>query len=313
MSDLEFFIGLEDRLFFPTEVLCVRNNGLGHQDVWVAGKYGWSLTSIDSETLSRDYRRVSVANLIEGLWDNKLELEKRVGELEGIIHNELSALEQEGEDDEAKPHPYAFYTKETSLEEIWNWLQSNLGINLRYYSAWLGCYRHRGYHNEHHIKECLDALLDPVFPFDSQDEFNDVVIALFMHDIVCEAGSKSNEYLSAMLAEDWFKGLDSQRIQSIKVMILSTDDNHKNPRRLGNIVRDCDRSILSSDWGRYRAYANGIYKEYSAVCSMSDYYSGRSQFLNELLLNDVYIYLDEGDAKNNIVRELKHLSNGLLP
>jgi predicted metal-dependent HD superfamily phosphohydrolase len=174
----------------------------------------------------------------------------------------------------------------------------------------------RHYHAWSHIEACLRE-----FALQDFDEPRAVLLALLFHDAVYVAGRKDNESRSAALAEALIaRHCDAtpQERQAVTELILLTASHHAHDGLSPDAARliDIDLAVLGDAWPVYRAYADGVRREFcpSAV-SPQAFVAGRSKFLRGLL-GEPQLYATEwmrarreAQARSNIARELDELAH----
>jgi predicted metal-dependent HD superfamily phosphohydrolase len=170
----------------------------------------------------------------------------------------------------------------------------------------------RYYHNLTHLEEmigCFEAYRGELqFP-------DEVLYALFYHDIVYKSTRKDNELKSAELAARLLPDDATISRQVVFDMILATKDHVCKGVQDEKWLIDFDLRILAKDWEGYEAYYKQIRKEYSLYPDFL-YNPGRKKAL-EHFLNKECIYqtetfrgLYEGKARENIGREIRELEGG---
>lgn len=181
----------------------------------------------------------------------------------------------------------------------------------------LECYNepHRAYHNWFHIVEIFNTK-EKVIPEICLGP--ESIIALVMHDIVCQPGAMDNERMSAIDAADWMSslyvgeddGADLVSIERVRQLILATA-SHKNPTdRFMGYVLDLDLSILGHPYETFREYDAKIREEYRIVPN-SVFNFHRADFLRQMLARDTIFHTKpfvqklEGPARNNIRKLLR--------
>lgn len=169
----------------------------------------------------------------------------------------------------------------------------------------------RLYHNLAHLEYFLEALL-PV-----RSEISDwptVLFALFYHDIVYNATSKTNEQDSADLACERLAeiGYGQHEILICRDMILATKTHELSTNSDTNFFTDADLSVLGAPYDVYSDYARNVRKEYKIYPDLL-YNPGRKKVLQHFLampriFKTHYFYSElERHARRNIERELNLL------
>ncbi len=144
--------------------------------------------------------------------------------------------------------------------------------------------------------------------------FTLVAFAVFYHDIIYDATSKSNEEKSAATAEKRLAelGLSKEETTDVSIQILATKSHQKSENKDINYLVDADLSILGKDWKTYSDYTQKIRKEYSIYPDFL-YKPGRKKVLRHFLeLENIFKtgYFKEqyeAQAKENIEKELQLL------
>ncbi|WP_246034801.1 HD domain-containing protein [Polaribacter aestuariivivens] len=170
--------------------------------------------------------------------------------------------------------------------------------------------RNRHYHNLEHINTMLNLAKENASEIKNLDE---VLFAIWFHDIIYKARSKKNEARSAKFAKKnlqkhLFKELDihkiSQLILSTKKHKIIIDDDLDNA-----FLLDFDLCILGQNWKVYEAYTQKIRKEYKLYPDFL-YVPARKKvlqdFLNreKLFFTEKYQQLFEAKARENIQKEI---------
>lgn len=173
----------------------------------------------------------------------------------------------------------------------------------------------RHYHAWMHIEACLRE-----FKLQRFDESRAVLLALLFHDAIYIPGRKDNEARSAALADGLIalhSDTSPQERQEVANLILLTASHHAHDTLSPDAARfiDIDLAVLGEPWPAYRAYADGVRREFcpSAVSSQA-FVAGRKKFLQGLLQQE-RIYASEwmrsrreAAARSNIAREIEELS-----
>ena len=112
-----------------------------------------------------------------------------------------------------------------------------------------------------------------------------VIFALFYHDVVYDASSKTNEYESAIQWEMYAKirGLvrhNSLKVKTVSDLIKMTIKHRPEPNRplIFSMMSDADMSIFLCPDEHYLEYARNIWREYSSF-GRDAYLKGRLNFL----------------------------------
>ncbi len=173
----------------------------------------------------------------------------------------------------------------------------------------------RHYHSWGHIAWCLDQLGSLVDERVGIEHAADVFAALLFHDAVYDPSRKDNEAASARLARDHapeaFPTADLDRVE--RLILLTARHGRLVLEELTleeRLFLDVDTSVLGGDEVAYRAYADGVRREYEPSAGRVRYTLGRKGFLLSLLaaprifLSDRYRGRLEARARENVKREL---------
>jgi predicted metal-dependent HD superfamily phosphohydrolase len=144
-----------------------------------------------------------------------------------------------------------------------------------------------------------------------------VAMAIFFHDLVYDARSKTNEEDSARLWEAFARDAKLEHALEARVTdwILQTKhhmdcDPHSEPDKL--LFLDLDLSVLGGEATEYDAYSDAIRREYAHV-SDSDFRAGRAAVLRTFLAKENLYFTPEFQrrlqqrARANLERELQKL------
>ena len=162
----------------------------------------------------------------------------------------------------------------TAPEELGAWLQvwrqswQLLGVEASVpeltavLSAWSEPHRH--YHDQRHLRECLDRWADWGHLADRPGE---VALALWYHDAVYAPKDSDNELRSAVWAVRAMTkaGLDADISQRVHDLIMATCHDAPAPARDAELVVDIDLATLGADPERFEAYDRDVRKEYAWV------------------------------------------------
>lgn len=124
--------------------------------------------------------------------------------------------------------------------------------------------RHRHYHTDVHIAECLEH-------FDEMRELcerpDEVEYAIWLHDVVYHPRKRDNEEKSAQLAAAWLVECDLGRdvVERVTALILAT--RHDGEPATGDeaVLIDVDLAILGAPPTRFDAYETQVREEYRWV------------------------------------------------
>jgi predicted metal-dependent HD superfamily phosphohydrolase len=166
---------------------------------------------------------------------------------------------------------------------------------------------HRHYHNLAHIQQAFSTL-DRLIP---RYENPALELAVWFHDAIYDPQVQDNEARSADLAEALLQSfVPNAMLQEIQRLILLTK-GHRAEDRPGQLLLDCDLSVLASSSLEYQAYAAGIRREYAWV-DEGDYCRGRIEVLREFC-DRPWIYYShtlrrlEPRARQNLIEEIRDL------
>jgi predicted metal-dependent HD superfamily phosphohydrolase len=177
----------------------------------------------------------------------------------------------------------------------------------------------RHYHAWSHIEACLEQ-----FKGLHLERPRTVLLAILFHDAVYIPGRRDNEERSAQLAVDALaahSSLGAGEREAVAELIRLTASHHA-PRALlpdEAAFIDIDLSVLGADETAYRAYADGVRREFvPAAVTAEAFTAGRSRFLQGLLAQE-HIFATawmrtrrEAAARRNIAGELQALAGGAV-
>lgn len=170
----------------------------------------------------------------------------------------------------------------------------------------------RHYHNLFHLENMFQELESVK---NRLEDSVTVSFAVFYHDVIYDASSKSNEEKSAIYAAERLQklGLDQHMISKISAQILATKQHRKSDDSDTNYLIDADLSILGKELAVYMDYTRKIRKEY-AIYPDFLYKPGRRKVLRHFLeLESIFktnYFRKEYEmrAKENMTAELSMLS-----
>lgn len=185
------------------------------------------------------------------------------------------------------------------ISRLWNEIETKYTEKGRYY--------HNLLHLGNMFQE-LEAVKDRI------SRFTLLSFAVFYHDIIYDATSKSNEEKSAVTAEKRLSelGLSREEIMTVSDQILATKSHQKSENMDINYLLDADLSVLGKDRETYLVYTQMIRKEYSIYPDFL-YKPERKKVLRHFLeLENIFkteYFRDqyETQAKENIETELRLL------
>jgi predicted metal-dependent HD superfamily phosphohydrolase len=196
------------------------------------------------------------------------------------------------------------YTDDVNFSEnLWKKLDENYSkVNKRPYHNWL------------HISDLLSLSEQHQSVFENKD---DVLFAIFFHDVIYNTLKTDNEEKSAVFAQKYLSlmSFPKDRIDKIAAYIIATK-THQNPTQDSDLsyFLDFDLTILGSESSRYQAYTQQIRKEYSIYPDFM-YKPGRKKVLVHFLekptifKTEIFQELLEEKAKENLRWELDMLNN----
>lgn len=206
---------------------------------------------------------------------------------------------------------------EIGLEEAWSRLCRDLSTDDdRRGAVWRGIVAaygepQRHYHTLSHIAAVV-ANAERL-----RDRFEDpsaALLALFFHDIVYDPARHDNEARSADRLRDVFGDIASIDRACAHILATQHHDAQEDPDT--NLVLDIDMAILGASWESYRAYAEGVYREYLPVYGAEAYAKGRAELFlkptlarERLFLTPDFAHL-ENQAKRNLGDELDLWTKG---
>jgi predicted metal-dependent HD superfamily phosphohydrolase len=202
---------------------------------------------------------------------------------------------------------------EKYLHKIWDSLTIRSKISIEYseelFKKILDKYngKKRHYHNLTHIYNmCLSFEKHK----DNIDRKDDILYAIFFHDIIYRAISKNNELNSAIFMKKYLSDhLSDNSINFIYDAILSTKEHLLNENSDINYLLDLDVEILGQEWDTYNNYRKNIRKEFSIYPNFM-YNKGRLDALSgfidyNIFKNDEFIELYEYSSLENIKKEIE--------
>ena len=174
--------------------------------------------------------------------------------------------------------------------------------------AYSGKARH--YHNLSHLNEmmvCYD------FYSSHLENPNEVLFAIFYHDIIYKVTRKDNELKSAQYAVAILSEDSKLNKELVYDMICATQHHQHNENEDINWLIDFDLKVLSKDWSAYKIYFEQIRKEYHIYPDFL-YKPGRAKALKHFLENEfifqteMFRNLYEEKARINIEKEISLLT-----
>ena len=134
----------------------------------------------------------------------------------------------------------------------------------------------RHYHNWKHVLHVAFSLSKGDF---NKTDFEILMISAFLHDAVYDTHSKTNEYDSAQLVDEFDLPQSSKDI--IKDIILATTYRDQPSDTLINAFMDADLDIFNQSESSQLEFEKQIFKEYYWV-SIKDYVPARIKILENL-------------------------------
>lgn len=194
-----------------------------------------------------------------------------------------------------------YFDNDEVIQSLWNAILTKYTSKSRYY------------HNLRHISSMLALAKENKSQIVDYDE---VLFAIWFHDIIYKSTSKKNEEKSADFAKKALEKCTHKNINIDKIyqLIISTK-SHKiilNDTNDNAFLLDFDLSILGQSWNIYESYIQKIRKEYEIYPDFL-YNPGRKKvlqhFLNRksLYFTEKYQNLLETKARENLKKELELL------
>lgn len=191
------------------------------------------------------------------------------------------------------------YSKDEELiNTLWNKIENS------YYG--------RAYHNLDHIEDFFNKLL---LHKESTFCYEDMLFAMFYHDIVYEVSSTNNEFNSAEIAKLSLQSLNvpKYKVENVIELILATKTHELSKKEHVNLFIDIDLSILGSDIDTYNDYIKKIGGEFLSYYGAYKFKKGRESFLKFMLTKDrifktkFFFERYETQARINLSKELMKL------
>lgn len=191
-----------------------------------------------------------------------------------------------------------YFHNEDQIQSLWNSILEKYTKKNRYY------------HNLTHIDSMLSLAKENKGRIIDYDE---VLFAIWFHDIIYKSTSKKNEDKSADFAKLVLEKCAKKKINIDKIhqLIISTK-SHKiilNDNDDNAFLLDSDLSILGQSWNIYESYIQKIRKEYQIYPDFL-YNPGRRKVLQHFLdrkslfFTEKYQDLFEVLARENLKKEL---------
>lgn len=197
----------------------------------------------------------------------------------------------------------------------WEALMSALGFEASFecYDALYAAYseKHRFYHTVKHIEAMLrhyDAVKDIA------ERPAELELAIWFHDAIYKALSKSNELDSAEWAKEFSlsNGYDLEGAERIHSLIMATLHNGIVRDKDQKLIVDIDLTVLGASPEVYDEFERNVRKEYKMVPAFI-YRKKRKELLKSFLNNESIYSLDyfkekyENVARHNINRAIEML------
>jgi predicted metal-dependent HD superfamily phosphohydrolase len=138
---------------------------------------------------------------------------------------------------------------------------------------------HRHYHNQNHLLDLINQINEKKNSFDSQSDYEKMVLCALFHDCVYDPMRSDNEEKSAEFFENCCQEKNTDT-QEIKQMILDTK-THEATTSLSEKFNHLDMNIVERDFEQLLEWETGIGQEYKAYGEL--YKVGRLHFLESLL------------------------------
>ncbi|MBB6369214.1 hypothetical protein [Chryseobacterium shigense] len=192
------------------------------------------------------------------------------------------------------------FTKDQILiESLWQEIETKYSGKGRYY------------HDLLHLENMFTELENVKIHI---EDYHSISFAVFYHDVIYDATSKSNEEKSALYAAERLKKINVSQdmISKTESRILATKSHQKSDDEDTNYLLDADLSVLGKDSAVYFDYTRKIRKEYSIYPDIL-YKPGRKKVLKHFLelepifKTQPFQELYEKQAKENLTAELKLL------
>ncbi len=169
----------------------------------------------------------------------------------------------------------------------------------------------RKYHNDQHIKVCLEQFGRTRRFAEHPDE---VEVAIWFHDAIYNPKRSDNESKSAAWAASFLRKhqIDDTITERVKSNILATQHNQVPERLDERLVVDVDLSILGQPPDSYEQFESAIRQEYKWVPSMIFRRKRRAilqSFLDRpsIYSTDWFIAQYEDQARQNLKRAIRKL------
>ncbi|WP_130733908.1 hypothetical protein [Flavobacterium sp. J27] len=166
--------------------------------------------------------------------------------------------------------------------------------------------KNRKYHNLTHLENMMTLYKRDKDKLTHSDE---IVYALFYHDIIYKVTRKDNELESAKLAIKLLPEFAKIDKELVFEMICATQLHEHQEKETINWLLDFDLQILASPWEEYFIYSKQIRQEYKIYPNIL-YNPGRKKALQHFLERDFIFQTEvfrtqyETKARENIKKEI---------
>jgi predicted metal-dependent HD superfamily phosphohydrolase len=162
----------------------------------------------------------------------------------------------------------------------------------------------RHYHNLNHLREMITCY--DLYELNLKKP-NEVLYAIFYHDIIYKVTRKDNELKSANYAVAILPTHAKLDKQIVFDMICATQHHQNHINEDINWLIDFDLKILAKDWEDYKIYFEQIRKEYKIYPSFL-YNPGRKKALEHFLENEFIFQTSEfrGNYEEKARKNIKH-------
>lgn len=174
--------------------------------------------------------------------------------------------------------------------------------------------KYRHYHNIEHIKKMLSEVENHKTEIEN---YNDLVLAIWFHDVVYNPLKKNNEHKSAVYAKKKLKkiSVSEESVKHIAYMIERTAEHFKFSEKdtpETKLLLDLDLMSMGSPREIYMQNTENINKEYSIIPQKA-FNKGRKAFLEKMLnverlyRTEYFFNKYEKQARENIAYEISLL------